>query len=238
MADPFEVVHEEARQQILEISAQLQRWQELRRSSGAADAAEASKIKTSIGRSLAELNLDLSDLQSTVSIAARDPTKYHLTQADIDHRRKFVAEMQSDAAAVQAELDVDSSPTPGKKKSERQGLLAGSTSSSSDPVEPAGMAGGGSGGKGWAMRKENSNMLQQQQQQQVEQMELQDIELGGLGETVDRLGAMGRVRARPGRARERGQRARGAPSTRLSPPSDRVAAMTPAAPARPCDGGR
>ena len=44
MSDPFEVVQEEARQQMLEISAQLQRWHDLSQSSGAADAAEAVKL--------------------------------------------------------------------------------------------------------------------------------------------------------------------------------------------------
>eukprot|EP00966_Prymnesium_polylepis_P190578 4416911-Prymnesium_polylepis.1 len=137
MSDPFEVVQEEARLGLLEISAQLQRWQDLRQSSAAADVAEATKIKTSIKRTLAELNLDLDDLESTVNIAARDPTKYSLTAADIDTRRKFVVGMKSDAASMQAELDADSSsPTPAKKKGERQGLLGG-CSSSSEPAEPA-----------------------------------------------------------------------------------------------------
>ena len=108
-SDPFEVVHEEARQQLLEISAQLSRWHELKQSSTDADGSEATRIKSTLSRSLGELTLDLQDLQATVNIAGRDPAKYSLTQQELDCRRKFVLEMQAEASSVQAELDADQS---------------------------------------------------------------------------------------------------------------------------------
>ncbi|KAL1520273.1 hypothetical protein AB1Y20_023741 [Prymnesium parvum] len=190
-SDPFEVVQEEARHSLLEVSAQLRRWHELRSSGSSSDAAEASRLRASISRSLAELRLDLSDLHSTVDIAARDPAKYGLKPHEVASRRKFVAEAQAEAQRAQAELEGEGSGAKGEAKGaakgERQGLLGASCSSSSSPAEPAEPM-----GKSWAVRKENHAMVAAQQQQQQEQLELQDVELAGLGETVDRLGQMGR----------------------------------------------
>ena len=189
-SDPFEVVQEEARQQLLEISAQLSRWQDLKRSSTASD--EAGRVKSALSRSLGELTLDLQDLQATVNIAGRDPAKYSLTQQELDRRVQFVAEMQAEAKAVQVELD---GVGGARSKGERQGLLGASkasSSSSTDPDAPTGQPNEVVGARARAMRKENADMLEAQHQQQQAQVEMQDVELGGLAESVDRLGVMGR----------------------------------------------
>ena len=118
-SDPFEVVQEEARQQLLEISAQLSRWQDLKRSSTASD--EAGRVKSALSRSLGELTLDLQDLQATVNIAGRDPAKYSLTQQELDRRVQFVAEMHAEAKAVQVELDgVGGARSKGERRANAQ----------------------------------------------------------------------------------------------------------------------
>lgn len=202
MSDPFEAVQEEARHSLLEVSAQLSRWQALRGSSSPSELAEAASLHKAAARTLDELKLDLHDLQQTVDIASRDPAKYKLTPQDIENRRKSVFQMQSDAEAAQAELSCSDSGggNASSKKIERKGLLERKCSQSEN-AEHLGSQGSSAlpsaSSKNWAMRAENSSVINSHQEQQQEQLEMQDVELNGLGETVGRLGKMGRVRISP-----------------------------------------
>ena len=78
--DPYEVVQEDARRQLMDINAQLSHFDN--------DPRTKSQLLSAVG----ELEADLRDMQATVDIAARDPSKFNLTPAELDRRRAFVAE--------------------------------------------------------------------------------------------------------------------------------------------------
>lgn len=185
--DPFESVQEEARLSLLELSERLAQWRDMRQSAPA----DAASTRKSMLSTLSELQLDLQDLQATVDIASKEPSKYGLTLAELQRRRECVSSMQAEAASVKSELDAEQEQ---RARSERQGLLSGGSASSSGaydtrPIDQPGH----DGAKQRAAHRENANLVDQQQQQQMEEMQVQDAELGVLSESVQRLETMGRT---------------------------------------------
>ena len=175
--DPYEVVQEDARRQLMDINAQLSHYDD--------DPRTKSQLLSAVG----ELEADLRDMQATVDIAARDPSKFNLTPAELDRRRAFVAE--TTAEVKEARKMLEGSPKLGqraarsaaKEASDRRGLFGDSGSSSSSASHS---------------RQDHASQMSEQaieQQSMVQQqvIEQQDEELGVLSSAITRLGNMGKT---------------------------------------------
>lgn len=161
--------------------------------------------------SLSELKQDLQDMQDTIDIAIKDPAKFQLTPSELMSRQEFVRDLQAQANDATEELDFGCRQSPcssSTQRVDRQQLLAGrgSSGSSSAPGHDlrsssacGGLPGNGGGAcsslnpgasAAWA---ENDNECRGAKQQQEQIMERQEVELGIIDKSVQRLGQMGKI---------------------------------------------
>ena len=101
MADPFEIVEEEARMQLADVGARLTQWRVL--AASGKDKARASKVGDAILGVVSELSVDLDDMAATVDIAAKDPAKFGLSDAEISRRQQFVRASRASGRAPRGE---------------------------------------------------------------------------------------------------------------------------------------
>merc|ERR1712185_538982 len=88
---------------------------------------------------VSELQVDLQDMQATIDIALKDPAKFALTPSELMSRQTFVRDLQAQVNDSRDLLE----PTPAAagrlaakaamNQADRNGLLAGCSSSSADP---------------------------------------------------------------------------------------------------------
>ena len=147
-----------------------------------------------IQSALSELRVDLQDMQATVDIALKDPAKFNLTPSELMSRQEFVRDLQAQANDALDELENAAARLTARgnqQRNDRQTLLTSSTRASDEPEGPSSSdAMSPSQARAWQDNEATIAASQQQQQQHIEE---QDIELGNLGISVDRLGEMGRV---------------------------------------------
>jgi hypothetical protein len=161
-------------------------------------------MRQKITSALSELQVDLQDMQATIDIAIKDPAKFQLTPSDLMTRQEFVRDLQAQANDAQEELG-NSAMTPARglnarasaQSQDRQSLLTSSTRVADSPF------GDSASGSSLATERadaqqhraweDNEASINSQQQQQQEIMRDQDLELGTMGNTLDRLGSMGKT---------------------------------------------
>jgi len=220
MADPFEIVEEEARMQLADVGARLTQWRVL--AASGKDKARASKVGDAILGVISELSVDLDDMAATVGIAAKDPAKFGLSGAEISRRQQFVRASRAQAAEIRAEVEgTPSVQTPrreGAERGERSGLL--SKDSDSGTSGSGARAARAAADAQRLARQQNEQLIQQQEQAcarrpgprrkrrggrarrpispwppQVREtaIEMQDAQLGVLSGVMGRLSSMGRA---------------------------------------------
>lgn len=194
-SDPFRAVQEEVQRQLADIQSDMARWQKL-----PAKSLKLESGRQSILSSLSELQVDLQDMQATIDIALKEPTKFALTPSELRARQNFVRDLQAEANDAKDIMMAEhaSSSTRRKGKSDRQNLLGGSGGRSSSSYDPEYDGAGGRQGSRTAeareaARRENQESLDQQSQEQQQIVRTQDVELGVLSQSLGRLGEMGSV---------------------------------------------
>ena len=183
--DPFRAVQEEVSRGLQDIQSQVVKWQKLTSKSP-----KYEPSRQQILSSLAELQVDLQDMQRTIDMALKDPAKWALTPSELMSRQTFVRDLQ--AQANDARDTLDPSPIPsgrqGSGRFDSQGPGCGLCAGSS-----TGGASSSSGASQSAAQSDNDAMLGASQQQQHEIIAVQEQELGVLSSSLDRLGHMGKV---------------------------------------------
>jgi hypothetical protein len=182
-------VQEDVSSTFADISNELAKWRKLPSKSPKAEPA-----RQKILSSLSELQVDLQDLQSTIDIALKDPTKFALTPSELMTRQEFVRDLQARANDARDLLEGGAPQAGGRlaaagasQRNDRQTLLSSGARSSDLDVE-AGALGGTSStreerGAAWHDNEDAIVAAQQQQQQHVAN---QDQELSTIGRSLVR----------------------------------------------------
>ena len=203
--DPFRAVQEEVRGTLTDIQGELAKWRKLPPKSP-----KAEQWRQHILASLSDLKVDLQDMQATIDIALRDPTKFALTPSELMMRQDFVRDLQAQANDACEMLEAAPVSTGGRglmargnnQRVDRQTLLSTNARASDDdaasPAQPYGCGCGDPGGSSASRQdhaawQDNDNACNSAQQQQQQSMERQDAELSTIGKSVDRLGDMSRA---------------------------------------------
>ena len=196
--DPFRAVQEEVRGTLSDIQAELAKWHKL-----PARSPKSEPARQRILSSLSELQVDLQDMQATIDIALRDPAKFALTPSELMARQDFVRDLQAQANDARESLESPAQPSralsgrASSQRNDRQTLLSSCGRSSQDLMSPSPVQHecgcGDRGGSSHAAWRDNESACSSGMQQQEQIIERQDVELGAIGKSVDRLGEMGRV---------------------------------------------
>mmetsp|Transcript_8560 Transcript_8560/g.14445 ORF Transcript_8560/g.14445 Transcript_8560/m.14445 type:complete len:256 (-) Transcript_8560:355-1122(-) len=190
MEDPWPPLEADVQRQLAEVGSTITRWRLLCDSS---ERSEAALLRASLLKMLTEMDVDLEDMSATVEIATKDPHKFGLDAAELQHRVDFVRISQQQAAELRAELiesDGRLTAKADKERAERLGLLA-----KDKPCgKPTGAVGSSAAweAKQCAVCQQNESTLQQQQQSQQAAIAEQDEQLGVLSGVANRLGRMAR----------------------------------------------
>lgn len=90
--DPFRAVQDDVNNTFADIQSELTKWRKLPSKSPKAEPA-----RQRILSSLSELMVDLQDMQATIDIALKDPSKFALTPSELMSRQEFVRDLQAQA---------------------------------------------------------------------------------------------------------------------------------------------
>jgi len=187
--DPFRAVQDDVNGTFTDIQNELAKWRKL--------PSKSPKVEPGRQRilsSLSELQVDLQDMQATIDIALRDPTKFALTPSELMTRQDFVRDLQAQVNDAREALEGPSQPASrslsaqaATQRVDRQTLLTSSTRAS-DELAPSSSSRHES--SAW---QDNENACVAHQQQLEQSYDQQEAELGTIGRSLDRLGNMGRV---------------------------------------------
>lgn len=205
--DPFRAIQEETSACMAELRNDLVKWRKLPSKSPKVEPGRQKMMS-----SLSELKQDLQDMQDTIDIAIKDPVKFQLTPSELMSRQEFVRDLQAQANDATEELEFGCHQSPcssSTKRIDRQQLLAGSSSSGSSsaaghdlrsssasgglPSNGGGACSSSSNPGASAAWAENESECRGAKQQQEQIMERQEVELGMIDKSVQRLGQMGKI---------------------------------------------
>lgn len=200
--DPFRAVQEEVHGSLVDLKADFAKWQKLPSKSP-----KKEQERQRLLSSLSELQVDLQDMQATIDIALNEPTKFALTPSELMSRQDFVRDLQAQANDLRDVLETPSkaglsaavASSTASHHMDRKTLLANQGTSSDYRGGIMGERDGGgaeapaAGRQGGAAWRDNEAACIGAQQQQMDSMAQQELELGNIGKSVDRLGEMSRV---------------------------------------------
>jgi len=191
---------EEVSAQLIKVSAQMARWKELSASANEMDNTEGNQMKVQLTTTLNELQQDLQDLQATVDIAAKDPDKFGIAPAELKRRGQYVSKTRAEVSMYSETLSnfksaAKMAKAARKERSDRQGLLSNTGSSSCDMASSAAAGVEALASQSAQQRdaySQHDQVIQQQQQMQQAAVVEQDEQLGVLSSVMFRLGDMGK----------------------------------------------
>jgi len=187
--DPFRAVQEEVARVWNYIESSVAKWRKLSTKSP-----KHEPTRKEILASIADLQVDLQDMQNTIDMALKDPTKWALTPSELMTRQTFVRDLM--AQANDARELLDPSPLPSGRQGQGRCRVAPDPDSARSGLCAAGSsmdAMSSEGAHRSAVHRENDATLGASQQQQEEIIAVQETELGVLSESLDRLGNMSKA---------------------------------------------
>lgn len=124
MQDPFYVVKEEVTDSVRVVSALFDRWSELSQNLDASNQDEFEWTNSELEKRLKSIEVDLQDLDETISIVETSRTRFRLDDDEITGRRRFVEQTKQTVNNIK---DKTRNPAVLAKlnKNKRQALLAG-----------------------------------------------------------------------------------------------------------------
>ena len=190
--DPFRAVSQEVKGAVSDLKHEMAAYKKL-----PAKSPKAEMMRSKIFTSLSELQVDLKDMQATIDIALNDPAKFALTPSELMTRQEFVRDLQAQTNDMRDEFENGSLAAASRslqargtvQKNDRQELLT-STRGADQSADGPGDDGSRPRSAAW---RENENALGDMQMQQQRATESQEVELKTIGQSIDRLGEMGRV---------------------------------------------
>eukprot|EP00186_Timspurckia_oligopyrenoides_P000038 CAMPEP_0182441556 /NCGR_PEP_ID=MMETSP1172-20130603/530_1 /TAXON_ID=708627 /ORGANISM="Timspurckia oligopyrenoides, Strain CCMP3278" /LENGTH=270 /DNA_ID=CAMNT_0024635911 /DNA_START=121 /DNA_END=933 /DNA_ORIENTATION=+ len=198
--DPFYVVRSEVHLAMKKIHAQMNQWQELCASPGDLD--NPDWLANSIKGSLRSVEWDLQDLDETITVVESNPVRFSLSSSEISGRRQFVNDIRAQIGEIRTTIsDYESSqhkqPSSAFNSSSNAKALATPAPKSAHETKLWNSANTPHRNSRGVMDPEpfsnpTNDYFQNERMQQDLIMREQDVELGELGQTVKRIGNMGR----------------------------------------------
>jgi len=177
--DPFYVFRDALHTQVEKVRVQYLKWKDMLDNTNTAKNPEWPSTHLALKASLQSLSTDMTQLEGTVVMVENAPHKFpHISADELRTRRRFVDETKAGIAEMQNAYT--SRRTAGKIDNDKRALLTARTPE----------AGGAGGGASNPYGASHDAFIGEQKQRQEMIRKQQEEHLDGLGESVDRLGAM------------------------------------------------
>jgi len=106
--DPFDVVKEKVQDLAIKLREEFSRWKELLETTSTSNNKEFVSVSQSMKVAIKKLNTDLNDLDKTTKIVSDNRLRFkHITDSELDSRKKFVNDMKALVQECQDTLDSD-----------------------------------------------------------------------------------------------------------------------------------
>lgn len=165
--------------QVEKVRVEFLKWKDMLDNTNTAKNSEFPPLHKKLKESLASLQTDMTQLEGTVVMVEKAPHKFpHISGEELRTRRQFVDETKRGIAEMNSTYN--SRRTAGKIDNDKRALLTARSATS---------AGSGSGARN-PYGAAHDDFIGEQKQRQEMIRKQQEEHLDGLGESVDRLGAM------------------------------------------------
>lgn len=173
--DPFLVVKDEVEASLKQANTLFTRWQQLLQDP-AGNPEDFEYTTNELKTNIKSIEWDLEDLQETISVVEAAPTGFKITSAEIQNRKKFIADVKLTIKRIR-----DETTSKGKGKTQqdkRNVLLAQGPASRYAKLEHQ-------------MEAQNQEFIADQDEQQQMKMKRQDHKLQEVDEALGQLKQMG-----------------------------------------------
>lgn len=97
--DPFYLVKEEVQDSVVKVQVTLQRWEQL-----PASAAEREVLHKELLSACESIKWQVNELDRAIGVAERDPARFSVDSAEIEHRKKWTASTRNQVQSVAEKL--------------------------------------------------------------------------------------------------------------------------------------
>ncbi|EME28985.1 Syntaxin-6 [Galdieria sulphuraria] len=185
--DPFYVVRDQVKESLVSIREIFQQWKRLIFTTNTATNEEFDLLHNQLQNSLRSVYLDLQELQKTVHVVERNPVKFHLSELEIDSRKRFVSdtmkELETIKSTLQSPRTLQKLEEDRKKSSSGGSLLVKKNLVYEDERKSRAARN---------MERLNDQYIQDEALRQENLIEQQDSSLDELASAVIRIGNMGK----------------------------------------------
>lgn len=109
MEDPFFVVKDEVFKALNKTRGLYLRWRELSDALSGSTTAEAEWTTTELKNSLRSIEWDLEDLEDTISIVEKNPTKFKIDNKELSSRRQFIDATRDEVKSMKDRMSINRS---------------------------------------------------------------------------------------------------------------------------------
>ncbi|EAT44462.1 AAEL004168-PA [Aedes aegypti] len=107
MEDPFFVVKDEVFKALNKTRGLYLRWRELNDASSGGTTAEAEWTTTELKNSLRSIEWDLEDLEDTISIVEKNPSKFKIDNKELSSRRHFIDATRDEVKSMKDRMSIN-----------------------------------------------------------------------------------------------------------------------------------
>jgi len=140
--DPFFTVKDEVLKTLVQAKAQYQRWCAVSHDGSSQTYRECDQVRDQLKVSLRNIDLDLEDLEQTISVVEQNPRRFQISDVEIRERRQFVEKTKSTVKEIRDHMSqpvlsngIHKSHSAGSTDGVRQALLSGSTGDSQRTIK-------------------------------------------------------------------------------------------------------
>lgn len=106
LEDPFFVVKDEVTKALNRTRGLYQHWQQLRREGVVFSKDEVQKTTAELKNSIRSIEWDLEDLEDTIAIVEKNPSRFRLNSAEVVQRRYFVQQTRDEIGSIKEKLQM------------------------------------------------------------------------------------------------------------------------------------
>lgn len=118
--DPFLSVREDVKANLEQANLLLESYERIL-STSAPESEEVLQTLEDLDQVLEEIDQDIDDLQDAVNVISGDPSKYNLTQTDVEKRRGFLSNVRSDCLSLKKRAHPPSTQSQADNQPEEDG---------------------------------------------------------------------------------------------------------------------
>ncbi|EFX62175.1 hypothetical protein DAPPUDRAFT_68171 [Daphnia pulex] len=106
LEDPFFVVKDEVTKALNRTRGLYQHWQHLRKEGIVFSKDEVQKTTAELRNSIRSIEWDLEDLEDTIAIVGKNPSRFRLNSAEVVQRRFFVQQTRDEIGNIKEKLQI------------------------------------------------------------------------------------------------------------------------------------